>query len=1124
MDLNFIASEIERASIGLQDDSTRKEAEEFLTNFAKLPDALLVCKLVLDQSQNALALFHAASTIKRRIAQDFFVLPIEDVVAFRDYLFGYCLKSHSILAHTSSTLLQSVAVICKFGWLRDGEAETSGFLNNVLALSFQADHEKHTTFEFVHSLLEEFSENNAIQYGLSNEMHRKCRMQFEKDFLLRFFLLISNVLQNWLITHPNLNPSLPEFRLGIKICKLLELLFSWHFIPESRMKDLDDGSDIEESSLSDDYIDSSIRRYGSYSKVFPDSWKPYVSSPEFLNILFEFHDKFERGSEDSVPLDQVIIALSRLDRQQLSSAEARFNFTRQFFFHISSLITKFSERLDKTDPHLITIAQMLDGILCSASFSELANITGFQDLIEKAVQLTLGCLKFAPNEQDIVCSSEALDILLDTWSSLVGQASSDERVFLANAYSDYARGLDDEGRATIQQLGITIFDAYVTSRLDYATQEIHSGLKEESIYRDWILYEDQMVSVATIARVVPFHSVYRIHELLVAEFADIQAQFKLAERDPEDLSLQTAYERVHWLLIISGYIMVYTGTGEEASIPTALNNLSAKCKDPSLDPIVQLPSFILSMLEFLTFHPNDVKCLSCSAELTETFFWFIERWAHTYLFPNKEGYVLVSNNILQMFGTSSYETAGRLVLDLLLDKIWRNFQLWAKNTATTIQIARVLIHLVFRKESRLVLFNSSKFIELSKTLIGSMENSGEEANIMVIQSILFIATGTSISETRQELLALVVAKFEEQLGLTLASFTHGGSHKDACELLWVRNILQLLRGFAMSNDSDNCLVLFNCYQKHLPATLDLVLALKNHPEVWVQSFRFLNELTKNLDLFDFDTSSLTQLNQFVRLLIQNYTLVFHDITRSSVMNGVSEAIPELADALEVLCNLCHLDNALGEGEAHECVLDLVFFGMTQLFPLISIEGLKFPDLSYYFFTLIALVAEIFPDHLLKLDLEFLASIMNFLTFAQENFSDEAAQLSFSAVFILALHAFKTRSDFMAEHLSSQLQNIMCNLIYHKFNSSLVSQASDALLVLLLVLPAQYQTLKENAASHWAAPGKADLLRQQFDVLFEAAQNSGKLIGRGRPALDVHGFNNAVMAFIRHSYNCLSKST
>lgn len=47
-----------------------------------------------------------------------------------------------------------------------------------------------------------------------------------------------------------------------------------------------------------------------------------------------------------------------------------------------------------------------------------------------------------------------------------------------------------------------------------------------------------MTSVATLARVVPNHSVRRLHELLAAEFVEIQAQFGLAERDPEGMPLQ----------------------------------------------------------------------------------------------------------------------------------------------------------------------------------------------------------------------------------------------------------------------------------------------------------------------------------------------------------------------------------------------------------------------------------------------------------------------------------------------------------------------------------------------------------------------------------------------------------
>lgn len=122
-----------------------------------------------------------------------------------------------------------------------------------------------------------------------------------------------------------------------------------------------------------------------------------------------------------------------------------------------------------------------------------------------------------------------------------------------------------------------------------------------------------------------------------------------------------------------------------------------------------------------------------------------------------------------------------------------------------------------------------------------------------------------------------------------------------------------------------------------------------------------------------------------------------EITRSSGMGGDSEPIPELMEALEVICNLAQLDGALGtreggfllttlgEGEAHECVLGLVFFGAAQLFPLISLERLKSLDLSYHFFTLVTLMAVSFPQHLVMLEPEFLTSIMRYITYAQEKY-------------------------------------------------------------------------------------------------------------------------------------------
>ncbi|KAI0218896.1 hypothetical protein L0F63_003333 [Massospora cicadina] len=765
MELDYLASEFERASLGLQDGATLKAAEAFLTSLTEHPDALLICKSVLDRSQNPLALFHASVTIRRRIYRDFFVLPGADVVAFRDYLLGCCMKLPSLPAPTSSTLLQSVAVICKLGWLRDGEREVTNFLSAVVSLLPQAGRERFAILDLLLSLLGEFSANGAIQYGVSDELHLACKLQFQvpsrrpglarygKAFLLRIFLSSCEVLQGWRVAQPP-TPQ-PDLRLGVQVCRLLEGLLLWDFGREVRRADFNPTDPSDAGSPVEAYVGARHWRYG-VPRVFPEGWKPYVTNLDFWTCC----SSLTGGSRPILKAGQPWT--NELDRDQFLSLEAKLHFTRQFILHLSNLIAKWHATHNRAEPHLLTIAQILGGVLGSGPFSELVQVAGFRELVEQAVQLTLACLRFGADDRD-AASGEALEILLDIWAAL-GRLAMTSEPFLASAFVEHARDLDGQNCASLQQLGRTLFDAYVSSCQDCATHEIYSGLKVASSYKDWVSgrrtfvnpyqvqYEDQMLSIGTLARVVPDHAVKRLCERFNVEFSEIEPSSNLPNATP-----RAAFERVRWLLIVTGYVLAYTGPGEEASIPVALNNLSNRHPDPDLDPVIQLPGLVFSMLEFLTFHPDDIKvrlkfwgpklisqALSCSAELAETFFWFIERWAHTYLFPNKEGYVSVSNHLLRVFGTSSHETAGRVVLDMLLDKIRRNFQLWANCAPTAAQISRVLLHLVGRKESRLVLFNSrkwgrghaltfpAKFNELAKVLMGSLEPAGEEANRCIL--------------------------------------------------------------------------------------------------------------------------------------------------------------------------------------------------------------------------------------------------------------------------------------------------------------------------------------------------------------------------------------------------------
>jgi hypothetical protein len=186
-----------------------------------------------------------------------------------------------------------------------------------------------------------------------------------------------------------------------------------------------------------------------------------------------------------------------------------------------------------------------------------------------------------------------------------------------------------------------------------------------------------LAGIARLARLIPQHSlasvqrllanqVSAIHQLLSAEMLspDQRKYMWQAKRWTEFIDelilerfLHFLHEHIHWLLMISGYILADTGKGEHPMVPVALMKLSihqvSNCDNvdvaasdarpqsnygPDNDQVVQLSKTIFDLGMLLTRDPNTCDISRFSPLVTKTLFWNLERWTRTYLLINDEEY------------------------------------------------------------------------------------------------------------------------------------------------------------------------------------------------------------------------------------------------------------------------------------------------------------------------------------------------------------------------------------------------------------------------------------------------------------------------------------------------------
>ncbi|KAJ3395985.1 Exportin-4, partial [Chytridiales sp. JEL 0842] len=175
-------------------------------------------------------------------------------------------------------------------------------------------------------------------------------------------------------------------------------------------------------------------------------------------------------------------------------------------------------------------------------------------------------------------TGEAADILLDSWASLSMQAQ--EMLDFHQSISKAGSTFDVTTLAQfLTSVGYPVFESYVQSRLTLAANELDDEEEEGQGLDDVLMFSDQLIYVSTLARWDPVNCITLLRNLLTERFVRIQETFRKARvnqvQSAEEGHLQITYmEQIHWLVLISGYLLADSGSGEVPVIPRSLMKAS----------------------------------------------------------------------------------------------------------------------------------------------------------------------------------------------------------------------------------------------------------------------------------------------------------------------------------------------------------------------------------------------------------------------------------------------------------------------------------------------------------------------------------------------------------------------
>lgn len=139
--------------------------------------------------------------------------------------------------------------------------------------------------------------------------------------------------------------------------------------------------------------------------------------------------------------------------------------------------------------------------------------------------------------------------------------------------------------------------------------------------------------------------------------------------------------------------------------------------------------------------------MNCSPTVIESLFWFIERWAATYLLFDQSEYPNVSSSLLASFG---HPGEGPQVLEYLLEKIHCTSVLWTSEPNVISQLVKTLKGFSSSKETRNRMLASPKFNALVLYLLNNLSKLPSTIHSPLIETVASIASHATSPELRTQ--------------------------------------------------------------------------------------------------------------------------------------------------------------------------------------------------------------------------------------------------------------------------------------------------------------------------------------------------------------------------------------
>ncbi|XP_044524907.1 exportin-4 [Gracilinanus agilis] len=853
-----------------------------------------------------------------------------------------------------------------------------------------------------------------------------------------------------------------------------------------------------------------------------ESWRETLLDSRVMDLFFTVHRKIREDSDMAQDSLQCLAQLASLHGPIFPDEGSQVDYLAHF---IEGLLNTING-IEIEDSEAVGISSIISNLITVFPRNILTAIPNelFSSFVNCLTHLTCSFGRSAALEEvldkDDMVYMEAYDKLLESWLTLV----QDDKHFHKGFFTQHA---------------VQVFNSYIQCHLaapDGTRNLTANGVasrEEEEISElqedDRDQFSDQLASVGMLGRIAAEHCIPLLTSLLEDRVTRLHGQLQRHQQQLlaspgsgaiDNKVLDDLYEDIHWLILVTGYLLADDTQGETPLIPPEVMDYSIKQstevdinttlqilgspgeKASSIpgcnrtDSVIRLLSAILrvSEVESRAIRANLTHLLS--PQMGKDIVWFLKRWAKTYLLVDEKLYDQISLPFNTAFGADT--EGSQWIVGYLLEKVISNLAVWSSEQDLANDTVQLLVTLVERRERANLVIKCENWWNLAKQFARRspplhLLSSSVQRTLM--KALVLGGFAHMDTDTKQQYWTEVLQPLQQRF----LNVINQENFQQICQEEEVKQeitaTLEALCGIAEATQIDNVAILFNFLMDFLTNCIGLMEVYKNTPETVNLIIEVFVEVAHKQICY-LGESKAMNLYEACLTLLQVYSK--NNLGRQRIdVTAEEEQYQDLLLIMELLTNLLSKEfidfSDTDDVFRHEpgqaanrsvSAADVVLYGVNLILPLMSQDLLKFPTLCNQYYKLITFICEIFPEKIPQLPEDLFKSLMYSLELGMTSMSSEVCQLCLEALTPLAEQCAKAQETDSPLFLATRhfLKLVFDMLVLQKHNTEMTTAAGEAFYTLVCLHQAEYSELVETLLSSQQDPVIYQRLADAFNKL------------------------------------------